>query len=200
VVGIAVLSVVAAAVYWRQTVTSDPKLQFTMFNRVNRVDHDATGSPEGITRKENVLGTQFDIAFVPSQRVFVYLGLRNDGGHTVRIEKVPAAGFYYFGFDGMEVSPNHDTPIGAATNYEPLKPFTLGAGEGRNVRLTFRLADCPPAGPPEPGTTSIHGLLVQYKVFGLQRAWVVPFEGSVLAVRTSGPCDHPITDSSIAPP
>jgi hypothetical protein len=200
VVGIAVLVVVAAAVYWRQAVTSDPKLQFTMFNRVNRVENDATGSPEGVTPKENGLGTQFDIAFVPSQRVFVYLGLRNDGGYAVRIDKVPAAGFYYFGFDGMEVSPNRHTPIGAATNFEPFKPFTLGAGEGRNVRLTFRMADCPAASTPTPGTTSIHGLLVQYKLLGLGRTWAVPFAESVLAVRASGSCDHPITDSAIPRP
>jgi len=132
----------------------------------------------------------------------VELGLRNGGGHAVQIDKVPMAGFYYFGFDGMEVSPDKETktPIGAATTWQPFKPFTLGPGEGRNVRLTFRLADCPPPDIPEPGTTSITGLLVQYKVLGLGRGWVAPFERSVLAVRTSGPCDHPITDSSIANP
>jgi hypothetical protein len=199
VVGLALLVVVAGAVWWRQTVTADPKLVFTMFNRVLRVEQDTTGNPEGINRKENQLGTQYDVAFVPGKRIFVELGLRNGGGQTVRIDKVPMAGFYYFGFDGMEVSPDRETkaPIGAATNYEPFRPFTLGAGEGRNVRLIFRLADCPPAGPPEPGSTSIHGLLVQYKILGLGRAWVVPFEESVLAVRTSGPCDRPIIDSLI---
>jgi hypothetical protein len=194
---IAALVVVATAVWWRRTVTSDPKLQFTHFNRVNLVDHDGTGTPDGITRKENLLGTQYDVAFVSGQRIFVYLGLRNDGGHTVRIEKVPATGFYYFGFDGMEVSPERETPIGAATTYEPFKPFTLGAGEGRNVRLTFRLADCAPTGPPQPGTTSIHGLLMRYKILGLGRAWVVPFEESVLAVPTRGVCEHPIRDPEI---
>jgi hypothetical protein len=201
VVGIAVLVVVAAAVYWRQAVTSDPKLQFTMFNRVLRVEHDTTGNPEGITRKENQLGTQYDVAFVPGQRVFVELGLRNNGGHAVRIDKVPLAGFYYFGFDGMEVSPDRETktPIGAATTYQPFKPFTLGAGEGRNVRLTFRLAECNPGGL-QGGSTSIHGLLVQYKVLGLGRGWVIPFENSVLAVPSTGLCEHPITDSEIARP
>lgn len=195
-VGIAVLVVVGTAVWWRGTVTSDPKLQFTMFNRVLRADHVATGNPEGITRKENQLGTQYDVAFAPGERILVELGIRNDGGRTVRIDKVPLAGFYYFGFDGMEVSPDRETktPIGAATTYERFKPFTLGAGEGRNVRLTFRLADCAPASAPEPGTTSIHGLLMQYKILGLGRAWVVPFEKSILAVRTSGPCEHPILD------
>ena len=201
VVGIAVLVVAAGAVWWRRTVTADPKLVFTMFNRVLRVEHDATGNPEGITRKENQLGTQYDVAFVPGQRVFVELGLRNGGGHALRIDKVPKAGFYYFGFDGMEVSPDREpkTPIGAATAYQPFKPFTLGAGEGRNVRLTFRLADCQQTSQ-EPGTTSIHGLLVQYKVLGLGRGWVVPFEGSVLAVPSTGVCEHPITDSSIPNP
>jgi len=200
VVVVAFVVVAAGAVWWRQTVTADPKLVFTMFNRVLRVENEANGNPDGITRKENQLGTQYDVAFVPGQRIFVELGLRNEGGHAVELDKVPLAGFYYFGFDGMEVSPDPETktPIGAATTYQPFKPFTLGAGEGRNVRLTFRLADCPPsAGTGEPGTTSITGLLVQYKILGLGRGWVVPFEQSVLAVRASGTCDHPITDSLI---
>jgi hypothetical protein len=204
VIGIAVLVVAGGAVWWRQTVTADPKLVFTMFNRVLRAEHEATGNPEGITRKENQLGTQYDVAFVPGERVFVELGLRNEGGHAVRIDKVPQAGFYYFGFDGMEVSPDKETktPIGAATTYQPFKAFTLGAGEGRNVRLTFRLADCTPNSrqPGSGGTTSIHGLLVRYKVLGLGRGWVVPFEKSVLAVPTTGLCEHPITDSSIPNP
>jgi hypothetical protein len=201
VVWIAVLMVVAGAVWWRQTVMADPKLLFTMFNRVLRVEHDTTGNPEGITRKENQLGTQYDVAFVPGQRFFVELGLRNEGGRAVQIDKVPLAGFYYFGFDGMEVSPDREakTPIGAATTYQPFKPFTLGAGEGRNVRLTFRLADCKPTSQ-EAGTTSIHGLVVQYKILGLGRGWVAPFEKSVLAVPSTGRCEHPIIDSAIARP
>jgi hypothetical protein len=165
---------------------------------VNRVEHDATGNPDGITRKENLLGTEVHIAFVPGQRVFVYLGLRNRGGYTVRIEKVPVTGFYYFGFDGMEVSPDRGTAIGTATIFEPFKPFTLGPDEGRNVRLTFRLADCSPTGQP-PGTTSVRGLLVRYKILGLGRTWVVPFEKSALAVPSIGRCEHPILDPSIPP-
>ena len=188
--------VVAGAVWWRRTVTSDPKLQFTLFNRVNRVENDLTGDPaEGISEKRNLLGTQVDIAFVPGQRVFVYLGLRNDGRHTVRIENVPKAGFYYFGFDGMEVSPERGIGIGQMTTYEPFKPFTLKAGEARNVRLTFRLADCSPTDL-QPGTTSIHGLLMRYKIFGLRRTWLVPFEESRLAVPTIGRCEHPIVDTA----
>jgi hypothetical protein len=201
-VAVALLVVVAGAVWWRQTVMADPKLLFTVFNRVLRVEQDATGNPVGITRKENQLGTQYDVVFVPGQRFFVELGLRNEGGRAVRIDKVPLAGFYYFGFDGMEVSPDREakTPIGAATTYQPFKPFTLGAGEGRNVRLIFRLADCKPPSGQEAGTTSIHGLLVQYKILGLGRGWVAPFEKSVLAVPSTGLCEHPITDSATARP
>ncbi|HKY76434.1 MAG TPA: hypothetical protein VJS45_09850, partial [Acidimicrobiia bacterium] len=136
---IAVLVVAGAAVWWRQTASSDPKLQFTLFNRVNRVENDVTGDPrEGITEKRNLIGTQVDIAFVPKQRIFVYLGLRNEGGQTVRIEQVPPAGFYYFGFDTMEVSPDPNAGPGLVTTFEPLKPFTLKPGATRSVRLTFR--------------------------------------------------------------
>jgi hypothetical protein len=195
VVGIALLVVVAGAVWWRQTVMADPKLVFTTFNRVLGAEEQASANPEGITRREDELGTRYDVAFKSGRRVFVELGLRNDGGHAVQIDKVPTAGFYYFGFDGMEVSPDKEskTPIGAATTYQPFKPFTLGAGEGRNVRLTFRLADCAPPSQ-EGGSTSIHGLLLRYKVLGLGRGWVAPFERSVLAVATTGVCGHPIND------
>ncbi len=192
-VGIVVLVVAGTAVWWRRTVTSDPKLQFTLFNRVNRVEHDATGSPEGITEKQNTLGSQYDIAFAPGQRIFVYLGLRNGGSQTVRIDEVPVAGFYYFGFDAMEVSPERGIGIGQLTTYEPFKPFALKAGESRNVRLTFRLADCRPTGL-QPGSTSIHGLLVRYRILGLGRGWLVPFEESELSVPSIGQCEHPILD------
>jgi hypothetical protein len=198
VVGIVVLMVVGGAVWWRRTVTSDPKLEFTLFNRVNRVEHDTTGNPEGVTEKRNTLGTQYDIAFAPKQRIFVYVGLRNGGSQTVRIENVPVTGFYYFGFDTMEVSPERDIGIGQMTTYEPFKPFTLKAGEGRNVRLNFRLADCSPTNL-QPGTTTVRGLLMRYKILGLGRTWLVPFQDSVLAVPTIGRCEHPIYDPSPAP-
>jgi hypothetical protein len=201
VVGIALLVVIAGAVWWRMTVFADPKLRFTMFNRVLRVENEKTGDPAGITRQENQLGTRYDIAFVKGQRVIVELGLRNNGGQSVQIDKVPPAGFYYFGFDGMEVSPDPESkaPIGSATTWQPFKPFTLGAGEGRNVRLTFRLADCDFTAD-QAGTTSIQGLVVRYKKLGFGRGWVVPFEKSVLAVPAGGSCERPITDSSIPSP
>ena len=195
---IVILIAAGAAVWWRQTATSDPKLVFTMFNRVNRVENDVTGNPaEGITRTINGNDTQFGIAFVPKQRIFVYLGLRNEGSRTVGIEEVPPAGFYYFGFDTMEVSPDPDAdPV--VTTYEPLKPFTLEPGERREVRLNFRLADCTP-GDQQPGTTRINGLVVRYTILGLKRAWLVPFENSALTVPTIGRCEHPIVDPAGAP-
>ena len=196
VAGVVFLIGVGAAVWWRQTVTSDPKLEFTLFNRVNRVEYDTTGNPEGITEKRNTLGTQYDIAFVPKARFFVYVGLRNGGSQTVRIENVPMTGFYYFGFDTMEVSPERGIGIGQMTTYEPFKPFTLKAGEARNVRLNLRLADCSPTDL-QPGTTSLRGLLVRYKILGLERTWLVPFQESVLAVPTIGQCEHPILDPEI---
>ena len=190
---IAFLVVAGVAVWWRQTATSDPKLAFTQINHVVRVEHDATGNQEGITKKENVSGTQFDIAFVPNQRIYVYLGLVNRGGRAVKIEQAPTAAFYYFGFESMEVSPDPDAAPGLATTFEPLTPFALEPGETRSVRLNFRLADCSPSDL-QPGTTFIKGLVVRYKILGLKRAWLVPFEDSALAVPTIGRCEHPIVD------
>jgi hypothetical protein len=191
---VGVLVVVAAAVWWRQTITSDPKLQFTMFNRVNRAEHDATGDPEGITRKENSLGAQYDIASASGQRIFVYTSLRNGGGQSVRIEQVPVSGFYYLGFDTMEVSPEGDAGTGQLPTYESFKPFSLGAGESRKVRLTFRLADCGPMDQRTPGKTKVSGLLVRYKVLGLGRVALAPFQESVLTVPSIGQCEHPVLD------
>ena len=190
---IAVVVVAGAAVWWRRTATSDPKLAFTMFNHVVRVEHDATGDQEGITKKENVNGLQVDVAFVPNQRIYVYLGLINRGGRAVEIEEAPMAGFYYFGFDTMEVSPDPNAAPGLVTTFEPFKPFTLKSGDTRSVRLNFRLADCSPT-TLQPGTTFIKGLVVRYKLLGLKRAWLVPFEDSALAVPTIGRCEHPIGD------
>ena len=194
VIVIAILVVGGVAVWWRQTATSDPGLEFTMFNRVNRVENDVTGdSQEGITQTRNVNGTQVDIAFVPNKRIYVYIGLRNAGGRAVRIEQAPMAGFYYFGFDTMEVSPDPDAPPGTVTTYEPFKPFTLEPGRVRSVRLNFRLADCSPSDL-QPGTTYIKGLVLRYKILGLKRAGLVPFDESALAVPTIGRCEHPIED------
>jgi hypothetical protein len=195
VVLIAVVVVVAAGVWWRQTITADPKLHFTMFNRVDWADQDGTGAAEGITRKDKEGGTQVDVAFVSGRRVFVYLGLRNGGSRGVRIDQVPATGFYYFGFDTMEVSPDVGAGTGAATSYEAFKPFILAAGEARNVRLVFRMADCGPTPTDRPaGTTSIHGLVVRYKILGVGRASLVPFDESALGVATIGHCEHPISE------
>lgn len=194
------LVVAAAAVWWRNAATGDPKLEFTAFNRVNRVENDVTGDPTvGITEKENVTGTQIDIEFVSNQRIYVYLGLRNGGSQTVRIEEAPPAGFYYFGFDTMEVSPEDSNDIGPIATYEPFKPFTLKPGQERNVRLTFRLAECSP-GARQPGTTYVKGLVMRYKILGLKRAWLVPFDNSALAVPTIGGCEKPIYDPSVSVP
>ena len=199
-IAILVLVVGAGAVWWRKTVTADPELTFTLFNRVVRAEHEATGDPEGVTRKANQLGTQYELAFAAGKKVFVELGLRNDGGHAVQIDKVPPAGFYYFGFDGMEVSSDPAAPLGALTAYEPFKPFTLGAGKDRSVRLTFRMADCSSINPEAGGHSSITGILVEYKILGFRRGWAVPFQQSVLSVPATGTCEHPITDSSIPNP
>ena len=195
---IVVLVVAGAAVWWRQTAISDPKLAFTQFNHVVRAEHDGTGNQEGITEKKNLTGLQVDVAFVPNQRIYVYLGLINRGGRAVTIEQAPTAGFYYFGFDAMEVSPDPDAAPGQVTTFEPLKPFTLKPGDTRSVRLTFRLADCSP-GDLQPGTTFVKGLVMRYKILGLKRAWLVPFEDSALAVPTIGRCEHPIIDAAGGP-
>jgi hypothetical protein len=38
--------------------------------------------------------------------------------------------------------------------------------------------------------------LVRYKILGLGRTWLVPFEESVLAVPSIGRCEHPILDAT----
>jgi hypothetical protein len=184
-------------VWWRRAVTSDPKLEFPYFSRVNRAEYDATGSPEGIVRKENRLGTEFEMTFRPGQRVFVYSGIFNSGRHAVRIEAAPHRGFYYWGFDGMEVSPDRDAGIGIATTFEPFTPFTLEPGESRNVRLTYRLAGCDPSELQSGGSSSLEGAFVRYRILGIGRSTVIPFRESVLSVPGGGPCKDPIIDSTI---
>jgi hypothetical protein len=198
IAGVVSLAVVGAGVWWRREVTADPKLDFPYFSRVNRIEDDATGVHDGIERKENLLGTEYAMSFVPGQRVFVYSGIHNGGRHAIRIEAAPAAGFYYFGFDRMEVSPDRDAGIGEVTNFEPFKPFTLEPDEARAVRLNFRMADC--HADPRGGTTSIGSLGLRYRILGISRSVDIPFTKSVLAAVVTGFCDRPILDRSIARP
>jgi hypothetical protein len=193
--GVLLLVPIVAGVWWQRAVTSDPKLEFPYFSRVNRVEHDATGDQEGIVQKRNVLGTEVEMTFRPGQHLYAYTGIRNDGRHTVRIERLPAAGYYYWGFDGMEVSPDRDAGIGQVTTYEPFKPFSLEPGEERSVRLNFRLADCDPAELQSGGSTTLGSMKMRYRILGVSRSVDVPFGKAALTVLAGGPCAHPIYDS-----
>jgi len=58
-----------------------------------------------------------------------------------------------------------------------------------NIRLDFRLAGCDPSGL-QPGFSTLQGLTVRYTVLGRTRSVQAPFEKLVLAVHSSGTCDH----------
>ena len=84
-------AVVGAGLWWRGAVTADPHLEF--YGGPN-TDRDAAFTDmTGIEHKENLLGDEVDVAFVPGGHLSASIGLYNGGHHDVRIESVPAAPF-----------------------------------------------------------------------------------------------------------
>jgi hypothetical protein len=192
--GAVVLALVGGAMWWQRAVTSDPGLSFHA-RGVYPAESVGTGDQTGITENRNLLGSEISIAFSPGRRIVADWALHNGGARDVRIEAVPRAGFYYWGYDVMEVFPARGLDGAGETTAEPFRPFTLKAGETRDVRLHFRLADCDPA-ELQSGFSSIDALEVRYGILGLERAVRVPLDEFVLAVSTIGRCDRPIIDRS----
>lgn len=192
--GVVVGALVGGAVWWQRAVTSDPGLSFQA-RGIYPAESVGTGDQTGITENRNLLGSEISIAFSPGRRIVADWALYNGGPRDVRIESVPRAGFYYWGYDTIEVFPARGTGGVVATPSEPFRPFTLRAGETRDLRLHFRLADCDPA-ELQSGFSSIDALEVRYRILGIERAVRVPLDEFVLAVRTIGGCDRPILDRS----
>jgi hypothetical protein len=192
--GLVVVALVGGVVWWQRAVTTDPGLSFQA-RGIYAAEGVGTGDQTDITENRNLLGSEIAIAFSPGRRIVADWALYNGGARDVRIESVPRAGFYYWGYDAMEVFPTRAPDGVGATTAEPFRPFTLKAGETRDVRLHFRLADCDPA-KLQSGFSSIDTLEVRYRILGVERAVRVPLDEFVLAVRTIGGCDRPILDRS----
>ena len=185
------------ALWWQRTVTADPGLVFSVGPNAYR--DPALSDMSGITHKENVLGDEVDVDFVPNGRLYVAFGLYNGGQHDVRIEAVPEAKMYYWAFDRMSVG--HDPAGGFAgfdRRYQPFRPFTVHRGETVDVRLDFRLADCDPK-MLQPGGSYVRSLPVHYRTFGITRTHDVPLENAAVSIQTIGQCTHPLTKSDRDP-
>lgn len=197
VVGVAVTMVVAVlaggGVWWNRAVTADPGLEFHGGPNVFR--DVASTDMGGIVHKDNKMGSEVDVAFVPGGRVYASFGLYNGGARDVRIEAPPAGRFYYWALERMSLSTEPDDGwVGTARNFAPFKPFTLRRGETREVRLEFRLADCDPAALQPGGWSTLRGLSLRYRTLGVTRSRLVRFRHAVLALRAMGICRHPLTD------
>ena len=77
---------------------------------------------------------------------------------------------------------------------EPLDPFTLAAGESRDLRGDFRMADCDPAGLDHDGSFGIRSMPVRYRVLGRVRTVAVRFSSAAITLDTWGGCDQPFPD------
>jgi hypothetical protein len=194
VAGAVVVTLVGGVVWWQRAVTADPGLSFQA-RGVYPAEGPGTGDQAGITENRNLLGSEIAIAFSPGRRIVADWTLHNGGARDVRIESVPSAGFYYWGYEALEVFPARSPGGVEATAAEPFRPFTLKAGETRDVRLHFRLADCDPAAL-QSGFSSIDALEVRYRTLGIERSVRAPLDEFVLAVATIGGCDRPILDRS----
>ena len=188
VVGLAVIGLTAGGLWWQQAVTAGPGLVFDGGANVFRSPQG--GDLTGIERWENSFGTDVDVAYEPGGKIHGFFGLYNRGRRTVRIEAVPPEGFYYWAFDGAAVSEKWQT-ASAGGDYTPFRPFTLRPGETRYVRLDFHQATCDIAGL-RAGSSRVDSLRVRYRVLGRTRSTDVPFDGTTIAVRTSGVCDRPL--------
>lgn len=185
-------AVAGAGLWWHETVTANPGLEFS--SGPNAYRDTAFTDYSGITRRQNLLGEEVDVAFVPDSRLYVSFRLYNGGHHDIGIKGAPAQRMYYWAFDQMSVA--HDPAGGFAgfdRRYQPFRPFTLHRGESVDVRLDFRLAGCDPS-TLQPGQSSIRDLPVRYRTFGVTRTARVPLRDAAVAVEASGECLHPITD------
>jgi hypothetical protein len=178
------------AIWWQRTVTADPGLVFDGGANVFR--NAPGGDLTGITRVWNSFGTDVDVDREAGAPLHAFFRLSNHGQRTVRIEAVPPRGFYYWGFDGAVVSPDPHA-LFAGADATQLRPFSLGPGESRAVRLDFHQASCDPAGLQE-GFSRINALPVRYRILGHTRTATAPLGEVTIAVHTSGICDRPITD------
>lgn len=99
---------------------------------------------------------------------------------------------YYWAFDRMSVGSDPDDGlVGFDSRYQPLRPFTLHAGQTVEVRLEFRTADCDPK-TLQSGQSFIRGLALRYRLFGVTRTVRVPLRDAAIALQALGECGHPI--------
>jgi hypothetical protein len=198
-IGVAITVVLTAlaggGVWWQRTVTGDPGLEF--YGGPNVYRDQASTDHSGIERKINMLGDEVDVTFQPNGRLYAHFGLYNGGHHDVRIEGAPTGRYYYWGLDGMSLSTDLDDGfVGVATNYEPFRPFTLHPGDTREVRLDLRLADCDPASLQRGGYSTLRGLTLRYRIFGVSRTRHIPFRDSAIALQAMGECAHPLVEDN----
>ncbi|HVW31739.1 MAG TPA: hypothetical protein VHL53_04290 [Acidimicrobiia bacterium] len=191
--GIAVLiaGLAGAGSWWQSAVTGDPRMLFD--GGLNGARDMALSDVSGINHRTTVIGEQLDVAFVPGGRLYVRVWLVNGGRHDVRIERLPSDQMFYWAFDGASLGPGRDDDqsIDFAHRYRPFAPFTLRAGQSRELRLEFRLADCDPAGLQD-GASVVDGWPVRYRILGTTRTVRVAFNRTTLALQATGECSHPL--------
>ena len=190
-----VAGVAGAGWWWRHEVTAGPGFEFYGGGNVFRDEAatDRSGIVERPVRSGFGWDSGVEVAFQRNGRLFVFVGLLNGGRHDVRIEAAPPSGFWSWGFDRMSISADPDYPlVGVVDTYEPFRPFTLKAGDTRNVRLEFRLADCDPAGQPG-GFSTLRSLEMRDRILGLTRTADVAFRNdAAVSLQAVGDCAEPI--------
>jgi hypothetical protein len=185
---VVLVALAGGGLWWHGAVTADPGLSFDGGGNVFRTAE--AGDVTGITRVENSLGADVNVAYQAGAPLHAFFGLYNDGPRTVTVEALPRQGFYYWAFDGAAVSTNPQTAF-VGRDYTPFRPFRLRRGETRYVRLDFHTAICDPAGL-QSGSSRIVSLPVRYRTLGVTRTATVPFERLSIGVLTIGRCDHPL--------
>lgn len=159
-----------------------PALTFDGSPMVWRTAPDDTA---GVSRVDNVLGSEVTVSFERSGVFSAELALVNHGRYPVEVAGFPDRGAYSYGLESVETASDVDGPR------QPFRPFTLRRGATRWLVLHFQFADCDLDHAADGETVARTTLPVDYRVFGLHRTEAVPFARFALSV-PSGGCDHPV--------
>ncbi len=160
----------------------EPALTFDSSPMVWRT---APDDAAGVSRVDNVLGSEVTVAFERSGVFSAELALVNHGRYPVQVVGFPDRGAYSYGLDSVETASDVDGPR------QPFHSFTLRRGATRWLVVHFRFADCDLDHAPNGETVARTALPIDYRVFGLHRTEAVPFSRFALSV-PSGACDHPV--------
>jgi hypothetical protein len=146
VVAVLAVALAGGGMWWHGAVTADPKLSFDGGGNVFRTAE--AGDMTGITRDENSLGADVNVAYQAGAPLHAFFGLYNDGPRTVTVEALPRQGVYYWAFDGAALSTNPKTASSAGTTRRSARSGSTGARSATSASTSIPPPATRPASSP----------------------------------------------------